>query len=236
MSPVSIAEYYSKLDMKSNDYFGNYLRGRQWGVNKEWQQVGKKPDRQRWLMNPQEVNAYYNPVFNEIVFPAGILQSPFFSDNYPEYLNYGGIGAVVGHELSHGFDNMGRHFDAHGRLVEWWTNATSQSFDEKADCFVKQYSNYTVPGDVHVNGRLTLGENVADNGGIRQSFSAWKATYDEGKNPLLPGLDDLTREQLFFVNFGRIWCHKATDQQAKQSVSIAWPLPSRSSMRKTWNF
>ncbi|KAI8968002.1 hypothetical protein BDF20DRAFT_828571 [Mycotypha africana] len=228
MSPVSLSDYYADLEIQNDTYFENYIKARTFAVEEEWRQVGKKPDRSKWLMNPQEVNAYYNPSFNEIVFPAGILQNPFFGSNYPDYLNYGGIGVVVGHELTHGFDNMGRHFDAKGRLVQWWTNETAAQFDEKAECFVKQYSNFTmvdVNGEaIHVNGRLTLGENLADNGGLGEAFVAWKERYDSDKeskrynNVRLPGLDQLSPEKLFFVNFGRVWCNKVTPAQAKKGV------------------
>ncbi|KAG1513232.1 hypothetical protein G6F46_005430 [Rhizopus delemar] len=228
MSPISLLEYYSDLELKEDDYFGNYLNSRLWAIQEEWSQVGKAPEKKKWLMNPQEVNAYYNPSFNEIVFPAGILQNPFFGSNYPDYLNYGGIGVVVGHELTHGFDNNGRHFDADGKLVQWWTNETSAQFDEKASCFVKQYGDFTMVDEngkeIHVNGKLTLGENLADNGGLRESYLAWKQQYDSDKenkkynNVLLPGLDGLSPEQLFFINFGRVWCNKATPAQAKKGV------------------
>ncbi|KAI8379641.1 uncharacterized protein BYT42DRAFT_496200 [Radiomyces spectabilis] len=228
MSPVSLSDYYSELRMEPDSYFKNYLKSRTWDIVEQWRQVGKPPNKSKWLMNPQEVNAYYNPVFNEIVFPAGILQNPFFGNEYPDYLNYGGIGVVVGHELTHGFDNSGRHYDAEGRLVQWWTNETSKSFDEKAQCFVDQYSNFTVEGNngrvVHVNGKLTLGENLADNGGLGEAYLAWKQRYDSDRqskkynNARLPGLDNLTPEQLFFVNFGRIWCSKSTKEQAVQSA------------------
>ncbi|RCI04345.1 hypothetical protein CU098_003080, partial [Rhizopus stolonifer] len=228
MSPPSLLEYYKDLELKSDDYFGNYLNSRQWAIRENWNQVGSAPDKRIWLMNPQEVNAYYNPSFNEIVFPAGILQNPFFGSNYPDYLNYGGIGVVVGHELTHGFDNNGRHFDADGKLTQWWTNETSAQFDEKASCFVKQYSNFSMTDEngkeIYVNGKLTLGENLADNGGLRESYLAWKQQYDSDKeskkynNVRLPGLDNLTPEQLFFVGFGRVWCNKATPAQAKKGV------------------
>ncbi|KAI8983130.1 hypothetical protein BDB01DRAFT_843391 [Pilobolus umbonatus] len=237
MSPVSLSEYYGDLSMEEDDYFGNYMNSRRWSVGEEWRQVGKAPDRSKWYMNPQEVNAYFNPSFNEIVFPAGILQNPFFGNNYPEYLNYGGIGVVVGHELTHGFDNMGRHFDGEGRLVQWWTNETSAQFDEKASCFVKQYSNFTMIDEegnaINVNGKLTLGENLADNGGLGEAYTAWKGRYDGDEkdkkynNHILPGLGELSPEQLFFVNFGRIWCHKATPAQAKKSVLTDEHSPPR---------
>ncbi|KAL0077838.1 hypothetical protein J3Q64DRAFT_1747688 [Phycomyces blakesleeanus] len=237
MSPVSLSDYYSDLKIQSKNFYENFENSKKWASKAIWKEVGKPPNKAVWEMNIQVVNAYYNPSFNEIVFPAGILQNPFFRNEHPEYLNYGGIGAVVGHELSHGFDNMGRHYDPDGRLVEWWTNQTSASFDEKTKCFVDQYSNFTVEGgdgkQIHLNGKLTLGENLADNGGLGQSYLAWKKRYESDKdskvynNVLLPGLDNLTRDQLFFVNFGRIWCSKRTKELSKQLVFTDEHSPGR---------
>ncbi|KAI7852677.1 hypothetical protein BDC45DRAFT_443714 [Circinella umbellata] len=228
MSPVSLSDYYSDLSVDQDDYFGNYLRGRQWLVMKNWKQAGKPTDKSTWEMTPSTVNAYFDPSKNQIVFPAGILQAPFFSGEYPDYLNYGGIGAVVGHELSHSYDNNGRHFDARGRLSEWWTKETLEAFEEKTKCFVNQYSNFTMDDEegnpINVNGKLTLGENIADNGGVRQSYVAWKKVYDKNQNSkenmLLPGLENITPQQLFFINYGRIWCGKSTKAQAKQSILV----------------
>ncbi|ORX49389.1 zincin [Hesseltinella vesiculosa] len=236
-SPISLSEYYSGLHIDRDDFFNNYVQTVKFQVKQQWDKVGKKTDKQVWLMNPQEVNAYYNPPYNEIVFPAGILQNPFFGKDYPDYLNYGGIGTVVGHELTHGFDNGGRHFDSNGRLEDWWSNATSNAFDERAECFVKQYDQFTVDAGngekVHVKGKQTLGENIADNGGIGESFSAWKKRYDSDplsekyNNQHLPGLDNFTPEQLFFINFGRIWCGKTTPERAKQRVLIDVHSPGK---------
>lgn len=237
MSPVSLSGYYGDLSIDADDFFGNYLNSREFDNAKSWSDVGKTPDPARWGMYPQVVNAYYNPTVNEIVFPAGILQNPFFGDNYPDYLNYGGIGVVVGHELTHGYDNNGRHYDGAGRLVEWWTDATAAKFDEKAQCFIDQYSNFTTIGEkgekIHVNGRLTLGENLADNGGLGEAYSAWKQRYDSDKesrvynNVRLPGLDGLTPEQLFFVNFGRVWCNNITPAAYKRQVLVDEHSPGR---------
>ncbi|KAI7869701.1 hypothetical protein BDF14DRAFT_1779617 [Spinellus fusiger] len=227
-APVSLSDYYSGLQVGSDDYFENYLNSNQWYVKKMWENVGKPTERAKWFMNPQEVNAYYSPSFNEIVFPAGILQAPFFDTNYPEYLNYGGIGMVVGHELTHGFDNSGRQFDARGHLEKWWTNQTSDAFDEKAQCFIDQYSNFTfkdTDGTVlNNNGKMTLGENLADNGGLRESYLAWRDRFEKDpkskvyNNVLLPGLDGLSRDQLFFVNYGRVWCGKSTNAAIRQKI------------------
>ncbi|RUS29055.1 hypothetical protein BC938DRAFT_481118 [Jimgerdemannia flammicorona] len=251
LSPVSLAEYYERLTVIASDHFGNQLSAALWSVRDQWDKVGKRVNREQWLMNPQTVNAYYNPTANEIVFPAGILQAPFFGSTDPEYLNYGGIGVVVGHELTlyrflslpillsrpiqHGFDNSGRQFDPHGRLTQWWTNATVKAFEAKAQCFVDQYSNFTVPNprggaDIHVNGKLTLGENLADNGGLREAYAAWRKRFDNDNatkvedrqynNVLLPGLEGLGREQLFYVNYGRVWCNRMRPETAVERVRL----------------
>ncbi|KAI8594659.1 hypothetical protein EDD21DRAFT_314339, partial [Dissophora ornata] len=168
-SPEALEEYYKDLGVDKVDFFGNQIRTRTWGTQQVLSELGKPVDKAKWLMSPQTVNAYYNPSLNEIVFPAGILQQPFFHGNNPEYLNYGGIGVVAGHELTHAFDNEGRLFDAHGKLSDWWSNSTLQEFKERSQCFINQYGNFTVKDpqgrENHVNGKLTLGENLADNGG-----------------------------------------------------------------------
>ncbi|CAG8752077.1 18774_t:CDS:10, partial [Dentiscutata erythropus] len=168
-NPRSLQDYYRDIKFDEDNYFDNLLSSYLWGSEKQWKELGQPVNRYSWYMSPQTVNAYYNPTVNEIVFPAGILQFPFFSSKAPEYINYGAIGTVIGHELTHGFDNNGRQYDATGRLIQWWSNATVESFKEKAECFVNQYSKFTVNDTngvpVHLNGRLTLGENLADNGG-----------------------------------------------------------------------
>ncbi|KAM3578759.1 hypothetical protein VKS41_008778 [Umbelopsis sp. WA50703] len=232
LSPVSLSEYYGTLHVNKGDHFGNILNSYSFAVRDQWKKFGKPVDRSEWGMTPQTVNAYYNPPGNEIVFPAGILQRPYFSLDDPDYLNYGGIGVVVGHELTHGFDDNGRQYDQSGKLRQWWTEETVEAFKEKAQCFIDQYSNFTVKGpkgeEVHVNGKLTLGENLADNGGLREAFSAWKKRFDEDvglsesekkwNNVILPGLEHLSREKLFYVNFGRVWCGKATPAKAVLGV------------------
>ncbi|CAG8656174.1 33399_t:CDS:2, partial [Racocetra persica] len=221
--PISLQDYYRNVKFDQDDYFGNLLSSHLWASDILWKEVGKPVNRDSWYMSPQTVNAYYNPTGNEIVFPAGILQFPFFSSKAPEYINYGAIGAVIGHELTHGFDNNGRQYDATGRLTQWWSNATIENFKEKAECFVDQYSSYTIndtKGEpVHLNGRLTLGENLADNGGLREAYDAWYTRYKndsdrEYNNYLLPGFDNLTREQLFFIAYGHSWCSKIRPETA----------------------
>ncbi|KAG0302559.1 hypothetical protein BGZ98_007402 [Dissophora globulifera] len=180
-SSEQLEAYYKDLEIEKADFFGNQIRSRTWSTRQTLQDLTKPVDKAKWLMSPQTVNAYYNPSVNEIVFPAGILQQPFFHSDTPEYLNYGGIGVVAGHELTHAFDNEGRLYDARGKLSDWWSNSTLQEFQQRSQCFIDQYGNFTVKDpqgrENHVNGKLTLGENLADNGGLKRSFDAWHARY-----------------------------------------------------------
>jgi endothelin-converting enzyme len=150
----------------SNNYFENGRALSKFGREKSWRELPLPVDRARWSMSAPTVNAYYNPSGNEIVFPAGIMQLPVFGEGLPEYVSYGAFGAVAGHELTHGFDNNGAHYDENGKYADWWDNTTTVNFDKKTECFVDQYAKFTVPGldgqPLHVNGRLTLGENIAD--------------------------------------------------------------------------
>jgi len=179
------------------------------------------------------VNAYFNPPASEIVFPAGIMQAPFFSANWPAYLNYGGFGMVAAHELTHAFDSAGRLFNAHGQLEEWWSNATSAAFDERAQCLAKQYSGYAVDDGkgnrIPINGNLTSGENIGDTG-IIQAYRAWKAQYDDslqaGREYLLPGLN-FTREQMFFISFARVWAQNISPAAALQRIRVDPHSPNK---------
>lgn len=163
---------------------------------------------------------------NEIVFPAGILQPPFFNAKAPEYLNYGAIGSVVGHELTHAFDNNGRSYDADGKLRDWWTDKTSAEFDKRAQCFVEQYEKYSIKGpdgkDHNVNGKLTLGENLADNGGAARAWDAWNLKIKEkGQNDAdfdLPGLSKWSHNQLFWVGFAQVWCGRVRTETAVSRI------------------
>jgi endothelin-converting enzyme len=157
----------------------------------------------------------YDPPRNEIVFPAGIMQFPLFNEDIPEYMNYGAFGTIAGHELSHAFDSHGRHFDVNGSYSDWWDTETVHNFNQRAECFVKQYSNYTIKDEqgraMPVNGRLTLGENIADSSGIVASFSAWK-NQAAAKNMDLPGLESFTHDQLFFISAAMPFCSRITKQ------------------------
>ncbi|KAG0277096.1 hypothetical protein BGZ95_006523 [Linnemannia exigua] len=217
-STKSLEDYYKDLVIASDDYFGNQLRSSTWSTKGNFESLPFPVDRNSMPLVPQTVNAYYSPTTNTINFPAGILQPPFFHADNPEYINYGSMGVVGGHEIGHAFDNTGRKYDSLGRLANWWTNATSQAFEDKAQCYVNQYSNFTFKGpdgkDYNVDGQRTLGENLADNGGIKMAFHIWQNRVKSDpygrkfKNFKLPGLDKYTPEQLFFVSYGRFWCNK----------------------------
>ena len=152
------------LKIVRGDAMGNTLRSNEFEFHRQIEKIGKPVDRLEWGMTPPTVNAYYDPQMNNINFPAGILQPPFFSKESDDATNYGAIGAVIGHELTHGFDDQGRQFDPKGNLQDWWTAADAKAFDSRTECLVKEYASFTLPGGVHMNGKLTLGENTADNG------------------------------------------------------------------------
>ncbi|EXJ92195.1 hypothetical protein A1O3_00745 [Capronia epimyces CBS 606.96] len=222
LDPDSLYRYYERVNINSSAFFENAVSMTQLEVAREWSALGKPVDRDQWDMTVPTVNAYYNPPGNEIVFPAGIMQFPVFDVNVPEYVSYGAFGSVSGHELSHAFDSTGRHYDQNGNFTDWWTEKTVANFKERAECFVQQYSNFTVDGadnkPLHVNGRLTLGENIADAGGLSASFAAWKKRAAKSPNQDLPGLDFFTQEQLFFVSYSNWWCGKTRKETAIQRI------------------
>jgi len=202
---------YSTLNVVRGDAMGNSLRAARFEFARTMNKIGKPLDRKEWGMTPPTVNAYYNPLMNDINFPAGILQPPFFSKSRDEAYNYGGIGAVIGHELTHGFDDEGRQFGADGNLKDWWTEEDNKKFAERANCMVEQYGNYSVLQDVKLNGKLTLGENVADNGGLRLAYMAAMASPEVKKTEV----DGFTPDQRFFLGFGQIWCNQYTPELAR---------------------
>jgi endothelin-converting enzyme/putative endopeptidase len=203
---------YSALNIVKGDAMGNSLRANEFEFHRQIAKIGKPVDRQEWLMTPPTVNAYYDPQMNNINFPAGILQPPFFDKQADDATNYGAIGAVIGHELTHGFDDEGRQFDAQGNLKDWWTPADAKAFDERADCIVKEYSAFELPGGVHMNGKLTLGENTADNGGLRL---AWMALMNDLAGKTLPKKDGFTEQQRYFLGWGQIWCENQTEEMQR---------------------
>ncbi|GAB1312580.1 hypothetical protein MFIFM68171_02790 [Madurella fahalii] len=213
MDPDDLASYYKDVTIGPETYFANAVSVIAFDVAKEWSTLGKPVDRDQWDMTVPTVNAYYNPPGNEIVFPAGIMQFPVFDIDVPAYVSYGAFGSVAGHELSHAFDSTGRHYDQNGNYTDWWSNETVKAFEKRAECFVDQYAKFTVPGPdnrpLHVNGRLTLGENIADAGGLTASFQAWKRRSEEKPNAHLPGLEHFTQSQLFFVSYSNWWCGKS---------------------------
>jgi endothelin-converting enzyme len=223
VDPESVNKYYTALNITpTSTHFQNGREYSRFNKDKSWKQLLKPVDRDDWSMTAPTVNAYYNPSGNEIVFPAGIMQLPVFQADLPEYANYGAFGAVAGHELSHAFDNHGSNFNERGILQNWWDNHTRSNFDKKTECFVDQYSKYTVlgPGDevLNVNGKLTLGENIADAGGLTASYRAWKLREKETPNPKLPGLEHFTNDQMFFLGYSAWWCSKVRPAQRQSYI------------------
>jgi putative endopeptidase len=205
---------YSTLKIERGDALGNSLRANAFEVHRQLAKIGKPLDKQEWQMTPPTVNAYYDPTENDINFPAGILQPPFYDFKADDALNFGGMGAVIGHELTHGFDDQGALFDPQGNLKNWWTPEDEKAFKERTQCLVDEYDSFVAVDDVHVRGKLTLGENTADNGGLRIAYMAlMKSIADSGKQP--EKIDGYTPEQRFFIAWGQIWCQNQTDQIAR---------------------
>jgi endothelin-converting enzyme/putative endopeptidase len=203
---------YGKLEIKPGDPLGNSLRSNTFAFNRSMDRIGKPVDPTEWRMSPPTVNAYYSPLENNINFPAGILQPPFFDVKIDDAVNYGGIGAVIGHEITHGFDDSGRRFDAQGNMLDWWTEEDAKEYERRAACIDKQYSEYTAVADVKVNGKLTLGENVADNGGLRIAYMALMEALEGKPREKIEGY---TPEQRFFLGFAQVWCQNITPEAAR---------------------
>ncbi len=208
---------YSKVKISRDDEYGNFARTNQFELERELAKIGKPVDKTDWEMSQPTVNAYYDPQQNDVNFPAGILQPPFWDNTMDDAVNYGAIGAVIGHELTHAFDDEGRQFDAHGNLLDWWTEQDSKDFNERAQCLVNEYSGFTAVDNVKLNGKLTLGENTADNGGVRIAYMALMDTL-AGKNP--PLRDGFTAQQRFFLGFAQVWCENRTDESARLRAQI----------------
>jgi predicted metalloendopeptidase len=209
---------YSKIELRPESYFGNALATRAFEFDRQVSKVGGPVDPEEWGMTPQMVNAYYNPLQNEIVFPAGILQPPFFHHDFPAAMNYGAIGAVMGHELSHGFDDQGRKFAPDGQMREWWAQEASERFEKQAQCVSDLYSTYEPEPGLNLDGDLTLGENIADIGGVKQAYQAYQLWKDRHGDPEVP-VEGLTDDQLFFVAFGQVWCGLITPEQMRLRVT-----------------
>ena len=215
---------YSTLQITRGDALGNSQRSNQFEFRRQLSKIGKPVDKTEWLMTPPTVNAYYNPLENNINFPAGILQPPFFSRAADDAVNLGAVGGVVGHELTHGFDDQGRQFDPQGNLRDWWAPQDGKAFEERAACVANQYGGYTAVADVKLNGKLTLGENVADNGGLRL---AWMALQDRMARKPLATVDGFTPEQRFFIGWAQIWCENKTDEFARLHAQTNVHSPGR---------
>jgi len=220
---------WSGLDVKQGDYYGNVMAANKFNYQYDLSKVGKPTDRLEWGMTPQTVNAYYNPTDNTINFPAAILQPPFFYANGDDAINYGGIGAVIGHEASHGFDDQGSQFDGEGNNANWWTKADREKFDARTDKLVEQFNGYTpVPGqpDIHVNGKLTLGENIGDLGGLNSAYDALQMALK--KNPQEAGekIDGYTQDQRFFLNWARVWRGNIRDKQLVLQINTNEHAPA----------
>jgi putative endopeptidase len=214
---------YKGLSITPEDFFGNVIRANRYEHTRVIKKIGKKPDLDEWFMTPSTVNAYFNANLNEIVFPAGILQSPFFDANADDAVNYGGIGAVIGHEITHAFDDEGRKYDHQGNLKDWWVKKDEIEFKKRAEVLRKQYDAFEVLPGHHVNGELTLGENIADLGGVLIAYDAWKKSQKGKKSVKIGGF---TPEQRFFLGNAMGECGVIRDEALKKRLVVDPHSPS----------
>ncbi|XP_033097749.1 membrane metallo-endopeptidase-like 1 isoform X4 [Anneissia japonica] len=220
---------YASIDLGDSDYFGNVLAYLNWTAQMNFGYLREKVDKTEWSIGPALVNAFYSSSKNTIVFPAGILQPPFYNNKSPWYLNYGGIGAVIGHEITHGFDDRGRQYDKDGNLVQWWSDESIEKFTERAQCIIDQYDSYVMPeNDMNLNGIQTQGENIADNGGLAEAYRAYRSFIESRgrEEPLLPGLN-YTQDQLFFINYAQVWCSAFRPEGATSQILSGVHSPGR---------
>ena len=208
---------YSALTITRNDEMGNVLRAREFEFHRQLNKIGKPVDRGEWQMTPPTVNAYYDPQMNDINFPAGVLQPPLFDARSDAAPNFGDTGATMGHELTHGFDDEGRQFDAQGNLRDWWTPEDAKAFAQRASCISDQYSQYVVVDDIKINGKLTLGEDIADLGGVILAYMAWQ---DDTKGLKSEPLGGFTPEQRFFIAYGQSWCASTRDETKRLRATV----------------
>nr|CAI5828593.1 unnamed protein product [Callosobruchus analis] len=215
-----LCKKYQLLNTSDNGFLKNMLNAMKFEAQTNFKKLRQPVDKKQWDQGPAIVNAFYSPRQNAIEIPAALLQPLIYSKISPKSLNYGGIGVIIGHEITHGFDDSGRQFDKDGNLRQWWNNATIKAFREKAQCITDKYSRYKVTdgNDLHINGKLTLGENIADNGGLKQSYRAYRNWVSQhGEEMQLPGLN-LTHDQLFFLNFAQTWCSSIRPERALLAV------------------
>jgi len=215
---------YSSVQIGRNDFLGNVKHATEFESHRDINKIGRPVDRGEWDMSPPTVNAYYNPQMNDINFPAGVLQPPLYDAKLDDAPNYGNTGGTIGHELTHGFDDEGRQFDAKGNLKDWWTKEDAQKFEERTRCIQDQYAQYVVVDDVHINSKLTLGEDVADLGGEILGYIAWQDAT-KGKN--LQPIDGLTPEQRFFVGFAQWDCTNERPEDMRVRAMTDPHSPSR---------
>ncbi len=219
---------YGKLSIQPGDLMGNFLRANEFESRRQIAKISKPLDRKEWGMTPPTVNAYYNGSRNEIVFPAGILQPPFFDKSMDDGVNFGGIGVVIGHELTHGFDDQGRKYDPQGNLRDWWTEQDGKEFETRASCVANEYGNFVAIDDLKLNGRLTLGENTADNGGARIALMALLGMIEQDQSgKTAEKIDGYTPEQRLFLGFGRVWCEKRRPEFSRMLVTVDPHSPGR---------
>jgi putative endopeptidase len=208
---------YDDVTISKTDFFANAKSVQKHNQKETLDKVGKPVDKTEWGMTPPTVNAYYNPTFNEIVFPAGILQFPFFDANADDAINYGGIGMVIGHEMTHGFDDQGSQYDEKGNMVNWWGKEDAEKFKAKTGGVVNQYNGFTVFNDIHVKGELTLGENLADIGGLAIAYDAFKMTK-QGKDTTK--IDGFTPDQRFFLGYAQVWRLKDKEENMRMRINV----------------
>jgi len=217
---------YSSVEVRPDDFLGNVRRAQIFDVRRRLARVGKPVDRTEWTMTPPTVNAYYSPPLNEIVFPAGILQPPFFDVKMDDGVNYGGIGVVIGHEITHGYDDQGRKYDGDGNLNDWWTDADAQAFEARAQKIVNQYNAYEALPGLRVNGKLTLGENIADLGGASIAYEALERSL--AKDPSKrKKIDGFTPEQRFFLSFSQVWRVNCREAELRRLITVDTHSPGQ---------
>ncbi|CAL1541738.1 unnamed protein product [Lymnaea stagnalis] len=242
MNNIKLDQKYESLFINESDYFGNNLASSKYSFKRSFEKL-RKPPLNEWAMSPPTVNAYYTASKNTIVFPAGILQAPFFDRSFPQSLNYGAMGVVMGHELTHGFDDQGREYDKNGNLKAWWDAAAVKRFKDKTQCMVDQYSQFQLNGE-HERGKQTLGENIADNGGLKSAYRAYQKWVEKnGEEQLLPALG-LTHQQVFFLSFAQVWCWNSkpetdhmqflTDPHSPAKFRVIGPLSNSPDFSKVY--
>ncbi|KAG0253115.1 hypothetical protein DFQ27_007652 [Actinomortierella ambigua] len=238
---AALEAYFEGVVVQEGDFYDATTGALIHTNKKNWGKINKKAERNWMMVYPQLINAFYYPTKNQVLFPAAFMQKPMYTRGSPEYLTYGAIGVVTAHEITHGFDSNGRLFDATGKLQNWWSNTTAEQFVAKAQCFVDQYSNFTITNPKTnktsaVNGQFTLGENIADNGGLRKAYEAWyqrfkggssTTTNNNNNNQILPGLEKYTRDQLFFISYGQVWCLKSTPEMAEALLTMDTHAPAK---------